>query len=161
EGIDTDQTGWELRVKVMELHNSTTIRELSRRVRRGQLGRVLAGLSAGDVCFGYESYLLRPEQAAENRRRPKPERGLRIDVEEAGWVRQIFAWFNDGWSISAIARELNRQQVRPRHKSHKPPRWSHPHVSKILRNEKYVGTWRWGQKTTIRNSSGKKKQVSA
>ncbi len=46
EGIDTTQQGWELRVKVMELHNSTTIRELGRRVRRGQLGRVLAGLSA-------------------------------------------------------------------------------------------------------------------
>ena len=48
EGIDTDQTGWELRVKVMELHNSTTIRELGRRVRRGQLGRVLSQRAAGD-----------------------------------------------------------------------------------------------------------------
>ena len=28
EGIDTTQQGWELRVKVMELHNSTTVREL-------------------------------------------------------------------------------------------------------------------------------------
>ncbi|MGZ0164282.1 MAG: recombinase family protein [Planctomycetales bacterium] len=37
EGIDTDQLGWELRVKVMELHNSATTKELGRRVRRGQL----------------------------------------------------------------------------------------------------------------------------
>jgi site-specific DNA recombinase len=43
EGIDTEEVGWELRVKVMELHNSTTIRELGRRVHRGQLGRVLKG----------------------------------------------------------------------------------------------------------------------
>ncbi len=48
EGIDTDQPGWELRIKVMELHNSTTIRELGRRVRRGQRGRLLAKLTAGD-----------------------------------------------------------------------------------------------------------------
>ena len=74
EGIDTAQQGWELRVKVMELHNSTTIRELGRRVRRGQLGRVLAGLSAGDFPYGYETYYLHPEQvslrvAARSRRR--------------------------------------------------------------------------------------------
>ncbi|GAG21587.1 unnamed protein product, partial [marine sediment metagenome] len=36
EGIDTDEPGWELKVKVLELHHSTTIRELGRRVRRGQ-----------------------------------------------------------------------------------------------------------------------------
>jgi len=73
EGIDTEQTGWELRVKVMELHNSTTIRELGRRVRRGQLGRILSQLSAGDYPYGYESYLVNPEGAAENRG-PIPER---------------------------------------------------------------------------------------
>ena len=48
ESIDTNQEGWELRVKVMELHNSTTIRELGRRGHRMQRsgpwdhGRVLA-----------------------------------------------------------------------------------------------------------------------
>jgi len=56
EGIDTNHEGWELRVKVMELHNSTTIRELGRGVRRGQLGRVLDDGSAGNFPFGYESY---------------------------------------------------------------------------------------------------------
>ena len=52
EGMDTDQPGWELRVKVMELHNSATIKELGRRVRRGQLGRVLGNLSTGDLPYG-------------------------------------------------------------------------------------------------------------
>ena len=35
EGIDTTQPGWELRVKVMELHNSTTIQSRSRRIAAG------------------------------------------------------------------------------------------------------------------------------
>ncbi|MHC4405995.1 MAG: hypothetical protein ACYTG0_40680, partial [Planctomycetota bacterium] len=61
----------------MELHNSTTIRELGRRVRRGQLGRVLSQLSAGDLCYGYESYVVNPEQAKSDRRGPKPEKGVR------------------------------------------------------------------------------------
>ena len=63
EGIDTKQEGWELRVKVMELHNSTTIRELGRRVRRGQLGRILDDGSAGDFPFGYEPYYVDPNWA--------------------------------------------------------------------------------------------------
>lgn len=68
EGLDTTQQGWQLRVKVLELHNSETIGELARRVRRGQIGRLLAKLTAGDYPFGYETFLLRPEQAAQNRR---------------------------------------------------------------------------------------------
>jgi len=55
KGIDTDQPGWELRVKAIELHNSVTIREPGRRVRRGQLERALGNLSTGDLPYGYES----------------------------------------------------------------------------------------------------------
>lgn len=157
EGIDTEQTGWELRVKVMELHNSTTIRELGRRVRRGQLGRILGELSAGDYCYGYESYLLNPEQAAESRG-PKPERGLRIKEDEAKWVRKIFKWFNKGRSIAWIAAELTRQKA-PVGNRRRSNRWRERHVRKILENEKYIGVWRWGTTRTIRNSQGKKKQI--
>ena len=157
EGIDTEQTGWELRVKVMELHNSTTIRELGRRVRRGQLGRILGQLSAGDHCFGYKSYLLNPERAAESRG-PKPERGLRIKEDEAKWVRKIFKWFNKKRSIAWIAEELTRQNAPSGHRR-RSNRWRPKHVRRILENEKYVGIWRWGATRTIRNSQGKKKQI--
>lgn len=157
EGIDTEQTGWELRVKVMELHNSTTIQELGRRVRRGQLGRILGQLSAGDFCYGYESYLLDPEKAADIRG-PKPERGVQINEELATWVRRIFQWFIDGRSIAWIVDELNRQQA-PVGNRRRKKLWRRRHVRKILENEKYVGIWRWGTTRTIRNSQGKKKQI--
>ena len=84
EGIDTKQEGWELRVKVMELHNSTTIRELGRRVRRGQLGRVLDDGSAGDFPFGYESFYIDPNWAEASRRGPKPKKGVRIFDQKLG-----------------------------------------------------------------------------
>ena len=58
EGIDTAEDGWELRVKIMEVHNGATIRDLGHRVRRGQKGRVLDDGSAGDHPFGYESFYL-------------------------------------------------------------------------------------------------------
>ncbi len=156
EGIDTTQQGWELRVKVMELHNSTTVRELGRRVRRGQLGRVLGGLSAGDFPYGYQAYFLHPEQISADRRGPKPEKGIRIYEDEAKWVRWIFDRLIEGRSIGAIARGLIERQAPKgsRRKSH----WTARHVRTILSNSKYIGVWRWGQTTTLRNSKGKTRQ---
>jgi hypothetical protein len=157
EGIDTEQPGWELRVKVMELHNSTTIRELGRRVPRGQLGRVLAQLSAGDFPYGFRSFLVNPERAQDGRG-PKPERGVKIHAEEADWVKRIFDWFNAGRAIAWIARELTRLNVPTGHRR-RSNRWRDRHVRGILDNEKYIGIWRWGRTRTIRNSQGKKKQI--
>ena len=158
EGIDTEQTGWELRCKVMELHNSTTIKELGRRVRRGQLGRVLTNLSAGDLAYGYESFFIDPEKAASSHRGPKPEKGVRINEEEAKWIRQIFDWLNGGRSIAWISRELTRLNA-PTGRRRRSNRWRARHVRGILENSKYVGVWRWGLTRLIRNSLGKKKQI--
>ena len=162
EGIDTDQLGWELRVKVMELHNSTTIRELGRRVHRGQLGRVLDDKSTGDIGFGFESYFLDPNWAAklmETGRGPKPVKGIRIDEQEARWVRQIFEMVSvQRWSINAIARELTRLKV-PKGTKSKGTGWHHHHVRRILENPKFIGQWIWGATRTIRNSKGKVKRL--
>ncbi len=38
EGIDTAVTGWELKVKVLQLHHGQTVRDLQHRVHRGQRG---------------------------------------------------------------------------------------------------------------------------
>lgn len=159
EGIDTDQPGWELRVKVMELHNSHTVRELAHRVRRGQEGRVLDDGSAGDFPFGYESFYLDPDWEAQLRRRgPKPKKGLRACEAEARWVRQVFAWFINGQSINAIARQLTDDDVSKGGRA-STDGWHPQQVRRMLANEKYVGRWVWGATTTLRNSSGDKKQV--
>ena len=160
EGIDTSQEGWELRVKVMELHNSTTIRALGRRVRRGQLGRVLDDGSAGDYPFGYKSYCIDPNWAETSRRGPKPKRGVRIFEAEARWVRQVFSWFADeAKAIGWIARELTRLQVDKRHKA-TTLGWHHQQVRRMLSRPKYIGEWPWGATRTRCSSEGKTKQVS-
>lgn len=159
EGVDTTEQGWELRVKVMELHNSTTIQELGNRVRRGQRGRIQRGLTAGDYPFGYESFYVNPEQAAAYRGvGPKPEKTLRIHEEQATWVQRVFAWFNAAWSIPRIARELTKQKV-DKGRRGRTPIWHNSQIRRMLANEKYVGFWSWGETKTIRNSEGKKKQV--
>jgi site-specific DNA recombinase len=161
EGIDTAQDGWELRVQVMELHNSTTIRELGRRVRRGQEGRVLDGNgSAGDYPFGYRSEYVDPNWAASlSNRGPKPKKQVIIHAPEARVVRDIFRWFIDGMSISAITRRLNELQIDKGHRSTKPG-WHHQLVRRILGNVKYTGLWPWGRTTTLRDSAGHKRQVA-
>ena len=159
ENIDTHEEGWELRVKVMELHNSTTIRELGRRVHRGQKGRVLDDGAAGDHPFGYESYFLDPNWAEASRRGPKPKKGLRIHEPEARWVRQVFSWFTEeAMSIGAIARELNRLGVDKGRRA-TAPGWHHAQVRRMLANSKYAGRWAWGATRTLRSSDGRTKQV--
>lgn len=159
EGIDTNQPGWELRVKVMELHNSHTIRELAHRVRRGQKGRILDDGSAGDFPFGYESYYLDPDwQAQLAYRGPRPKKGVRVFEPEAWWIRQVFVWFVEGRSINAIARELTQQGVSKGRRA-STPGWHPQQVRRMLGNEKYAGRWVWGTTTTLRNSKGNTKQV--
>jgi DNA invertase Pin-like site-specific DNA recombinase len=158
EGIDTAQDGWELRVKIMEVHNGATIRDLGRRVHRGQKGRVLDDGAAGDHPFGYESFYLDPNWAVSSRRGPKPKKGLRIYEAEALWVRRVFEWFVGGMAIAEIARELTRLGVDKGHKA-TTPGWHHQQVRRMLANPKYIGVWAWGATRTLRSSDGKTKQV--
>lgn len=159
EGIDTAQEGWELRVKIMEVHNGATIRDLGRRVLRGQKGRVLDDGAAGDHSYGYESFYLDPDWEHAPRRGPKPKKGLRICESEARWVRQVFDWFaNHGKSITEIARELTVQGVDKGRKA-TAVGWHHEQVRRMLSRRKYVGIWPWGETRTLRNSEGRVKQV--
>jgi DNA invertase Pin-like site-specific DNA recombinase len=159
EGIDTAVRGWELKVQVLQLHHGLTVRDLQHRVYRGQEGRVNADGSAGDFPYGYESYYLDADWAAQLARRgPKPKKGLRICEEEAKWVRQVFAWFIEGRSIGWIARELTRGKVPKDHRA-STSGWHPQQIRRMLGNEKYIGKWVWGKTATCSNSSGETKQV--
>ncbi len=74
-------------------------KEIGRRTRRGLEGRARAGKSAGGRAYGYVPPALSPSGQ------------LEIDPQQAEVVRQIFAWYADGWSPKAIAAELNRRRV--------------------------------------------------
>jgi hypothetical protein len=159
ENIDTALTGWEVPVRVKELQNGLEISGLRHMVCRDQRGRVEADGSAGDFPYGYESYYLDPDWAAQLARRgPKPKKGLRVCEEEAKWVRQVFDWLAAGRSIGWIARELTRLNVPKGHRTSKPG-WHPQQVRRMLSNAKYIGTWVWGRTATVRDSRGRKKQT--
>jgi hypothetical protein len=77
---------------------------------------------------------------------------------EAEVVRAIFHAFADGTSIKAIVADLNARRVPGRHGV--GGRWSPSTVSRILRNEKYVGRWLWNRTETHRNPlTGRKRRI--
>lgn len=161
EQIDTTVTGWKLKVRVMELHNSQCSDESSSRVRRGQRGRVLDGKSAGDFPYGFESFPIDPDYARLYcGRGPKPVMGVRNNPYEAKWVIWIFRQFAEGQSINWIARELTRRTV-PKGGRARFKDWYAPTIRAMLSNAKYIGRWTWGRSTTLRNSVGKKKPMPA
>jgi hypothetical protein len=74
-----------------------------------------------------------------------------VSPAEAEWVRRIFTWFVvDRRSMDWIARELTRLDAPKDHRA-TTPGWHHDYVRRVLRNEKYVGLWKWGQKTNARD----------
>ncbi len=161
ENIDTAQKGWGLLVGITEIHHSRSNEDTAERVRGGQEGRVLDGDgSAGDFPYGYRSEYVDPQAALNyHGRGPKPRKRVVIDGPAAAVVREVFERFCGGESISSITRWLTEVQ-------HEVPRigkgdWHHQHVRRILTNPKYVGTWPFGKTTTVRDSSGKMKQVAA
>ncbi|MCE9591168.1 MAG: recombinase family protein [Planctomycetes bacterium] len=160
EGIDTTKNGWQVIAGVMELHHSQSTTDTAARVRGGQEGRVLDGNgSAGDFPFGYRSEYVDPAAALACRNRgPKPKKIVLIDEPSAAVVREIFRRFATGESYGSIVRWLNNP-ANPVPSIGKSP-WHHEHVRRILTNTKYIGIWTYGKTTTVRSSTGKKKQVA-
>lgn len=85
------------------------------------------------------------------------KRGLEIDPNEARWVRQVFTWYTLGdengalLSIREIVRRLTSLRVPTmtdtdgRHyKLRERGEWSTGTIAKMLSNETYAGTWRYG-----------------
>jgi|CXWL01.1.fsa_nt_gi DNA invertase Pin-like site-specific DNA recombinase len=160
EGIDTARDGWQTSVKMHEFKNSFDNRQRAQSVRRGRSGRVRAGGSAGDFPYGYASEPEDPEWATRRGGPPKPRKKVVIFEEEAQWVRKAFAWFVNGWSMGKIARELTKLGAQKSTRGHVKA-WHPEVISYMLRNEKYVGIWKYGKMRSLHHSSGKRRDIPA
>ncbi len=120
------------------------------RVIRGMEMRVLNGLSCGDYPYGYDSVATKFENA---KGKPAPSHfKIEINEAEAQIIRRIFQMYNIGLGYSRIAKALNEDKLPSPSASYaKAGRftsWSSQSVQNIIRNEKYIGIWRW-KKTKI------------
>ena len=156
EGIDSNREGWEMSAQIVSIQHERYVKELSANVLRGQEANLTKGFSNGDYCFGYTSVPVAGSEQTRRGRYARPRRTYAIDPQQAEWVRQIFTWFvQERRSLSWITRELNRLGAPKDHRA-TSKLWHHQYVSKLLRNQKYVGRWPWGQMQNVRDpSSGK------
>lgn len=159
DNIDSDDSSWKLVAGFKQIQNNVTIDETSSRVRRGQKGRVLGNLSAGDFPFGYESFYVDPDAVLRMQKGKKPEKKICILERQAIIVREIFSSFNEGQSIHEIARGLTQSNV-PRGNRAPDTKWSHHQVRRILANSKYIGDWVWGKTKTVRDGGSRKRQAA-
>jgi hypothetical protein len=74
---------------------------------------------------------------------------MTIKEREAEVVRRIFQEFADGKSVFGIQKRLNEEEVRGR--KNRTCMWGSAEVHRILRNEKYKGTWTWNRMGNRRN----------
>ena len=86
---------------------------------------------------------------------PRDHNRLVQDPQAAGVVRQIFAWYLQGWGVGKIARSLNENAVPPPSvyrtlQAHgappdPAPLWSKPTVRRILSTRTYAGDMEQGR----------------
>ena len=134
----------ELEIGLKGTMNALFLRDLAAKTKRGQAGRVDAGLAAGGLTFGYD--VVR-ELAANG----EPARGKRaINEQQAAIVRRIFDEYNAGKSPRSIARDLNAEGI----PSPRGGQWgastingSRQRRNGILHNELYIGLMMWNRQT--------------
>jgi len=138
----------ELHVGLKGTMNALFLRDLAAKIKRGQSGRIAAGLSAGGLSYGYRVVKKLDD-------RGEPMRGLReIDEDQASVVRRIFREYAAGRSARTIAAGLNRDGV----SSAFGHQWAASTIngnlkrhSGLLYNEAYIGFLVFNRVAMIKN----------
>lgn len=146
DGVDTSSRNAKLTFTVKSLVADLYIDELRDRTLRGLEGRALAGFSTGGLPLGYRSA---PVLDAFDR---VIGHRIEIDPEGAAVVRRVFDEYIAGRSLEAIARLFNEENVPPprARTRHRRKGWVASTIREMLRNEAYVGTWRYKQEQWVK-----------
>lgn len=71
----------------------------------------------------------------------------KIIEDEAKWVNKIFEWYADGFGYRKIVDRLNELKIKPRIANE----WNPNTIYGMLRNDCYIGVYRWGGKVIYNN----------
>jgi site-specific DNA recombinase len=123
ENIWTFDSKGELLITIMSSLAQEESRSISLNVTWGQRKR----FQDGKVSVAYSRFLGYDKG---------PDGKMVINEEQAPIIRQIYKWFLEGFSYTAIARKLEAQGIKSPGSSDK---WSTRTVKSILTNEKYKG----------------------
>ena len=156
DGIITDDENSKLGIHIRGLINELYLDDLKKKTMRGLEGQKLRGYSTGESVYGYKSHPV-GELRLNKKGQPKYEGMVhKIYEEEADIVRRIYREFVGGTSINALVKRLNEEKIPTKRNG----RWNCSTVSRILKNEKYMGIWTWRKYKNVRDPiSGRRKQV--
>ncbi len=155
DGIDSFQKGAKAFFTMKTMMNDAFIDDLREATLRGLEGRAAANMSTGGRTYGYRS---------------EPRKNDFGDVigyplvsyePEANVVVQIFELYDAGMSTRRLAMHLTAAKIPSPRANPKPgfdpkycPKtWGASTVREILRNTRYIGTWRYKERKWTRENS--------
>ena len=159
DGICTDDENSKLGIQMRGLINELYLDDLRKKTLRGLEGQKLRGFSAGEKVYGY--YTKPVGELKLNRKGQAKYEGMvhKINPDEAEIVKRIFKEFAEGKSIQKIAIQLNEERVPTKRRL--TGGWNISTLSRILKNQKYIGVWNWRKSKVVRDPmTGKKKKFA-
>ena len=146
DGIDTSDKNAKLSFTMKSMVADFYIEDLRDKTLRGLEGRAKAGFATGNVAYGFYTVPIK------NERGEVIGNKIEIHEAEAKIVIRIFKAYRDGASLTGIAHALNREGIpSPRVGSrHAAFGWGQSTIRSMLRNERYVGIWRFKEKQWVK-----------
>ena len=158
DGLDTQEENAKVGYQFRSIFNELYLTDLKKKTHRGQMGQVMRGFMMAGTSYGYESVPVGDPKPDKKGRLRADGYTQRIVPEEARVIQKIYKDFADSLSLNGIVRKLNEEKV-PSRKQLRGG-WNISTVSRILKNEKYKGTYIWNRTKTIKDPmTGKTKQI--
>ena len=122
------------------------------------MGQIMRGFTMGGLSYGYESVPVGEIHHDKKGRLKADGYALKIVPEQAHIVKKIYREFVDGKSLNAIVKSLNQDKVPTRKRLRQG--WCVSTISRMLRNEKYKGTYVWNRRKSVKDPmTGQTKQI--
>jgi site-specific DNA recombinase len=158
DGLDTREERAKVAYQFRGIINELYLTDLKKKTHRGQMGQVLRGFSVGSRGYGYASV---PDGETKHDKKGRLRADgfkLVIVLEEARIIQRIFRDFIDGKAVTKIAKDVNDERIPT--KARLKGGWNGSTISRILKDEKYIGRFVWNRTTTAKDPlTGKIKQV--
>ncbi len=141
-GVDTnDKQRWETILSTQAMIDQFVVTMNIANVQAAQEGLLRKQLVFGTLGIGYTGEIIEGELTKLGR----PRRRIIIDPSTCEVVRQIFSWYvNDELSINEIVGRLNTDPNIPLPPGANSGQWTRHSVSRLLRNTRYRGLWKYG-----------------
>jgi site-specific DNA recombinase len=158
DGLDMREEHAKVAYQFRGIINELYLTDLKKKTHRGQMGQVLRGFAVGCRGYGYTS-VPDGESKYDKKGRLRAD-GFKLQVvpDEARIIQRIYRDFIGGKAITKIAKALNEERVPTKVKLRGG--WNVSTISRILKDEKYTGTFIWNRTTSVKDPlTGKMKQV--